>query len=104
MLGQFGTGAQLEIGERGIYYYTIVHTVAFKSDLSKNKKQNRKPVDISFTKMLELQDTNELKGSGFLLYTKDMPVMYLSNISTSSGVVNRMCGTATCIVPDSEGM
>ena len=26
LLGQFGIGAQLEIGERGICYYTIVHT------------------------------------------------------------------------------
>ena len=25
LLGQFGIGAQLGIGERGIYYYTVVH-------------------------------------------------------------------------------
>jgi hypothetical protein len=53
--------------------------------------------------MLEIQDTNELKGSGFLLYTKGMPVMCLSNVSTRSGVVNDMCGIATCVVPNVEG-
>ena len=26
LLGRFGIGAQLGIGERGIYYYTVVHT------------------------------------------------------------------------------
>ena len=26
LLGWFGIGAQLGIGERGIYYYTVIHT------------------------------------------------------------------------------
>lgn len=53
--------------------------------------------------MLEIDDANPLKGAGLLFYTKDMPVMCLGNISTRSGVVNGMCGTAKHIVPDPAG-
>jgi hypothetical protein len=28
LLGRFGIGAQLGIGERGMYYYTVVHIVS----------------------------------------------------------------------------
>ena len=53
--------------------------------------------------MLGKDDIGSLKGSGFLLYTKDMPVMCLGNISTPSGVVNGMRGTAIHAVPDPAG-
>jgi hypothetical protein len=53
--------------------------------------------------MLEIDDTNPLKGASLLFYTKDMPVICLSNISIRSGVVNSMCGTAKYIVLDPAG-
>jgi hypothetical protein len=90
--------------EQKVYIFAGSHKpVAFKTSSSKDPKLFQKPTDISFLRILEIQDTNELKGSGFLLYAKGMPVMCLSNVSTRSGVVNGMCGTATCVVPNPEG-
>ena len=87
--------------QQKVYVFAARHKpIAFKT-VSQTHGPN--PPDISFITMLETQDSNELKGSGLMLYTKNMPVMCLSNVSTGSGVVNGMCGVATCIVPDPSG-
>jgi len=53
-------------------------------------------------KLLEVQDSSDVKAPGLLLYTKDMPMAVLSNISTRLGIVNGALGRATGIVPDRD--
>jgi hypothetical protein len=84
-----------------VFIFIALHKpIAFEAV---SQKMRPKPFYVSFNTMLEMQDSNDLKDSGLLQYTKGMPVMYLSNVSTSSGVVNGMCGTATHIVPYPSG-
>lgn len=90
--------------QQKVYIFPALHKlVALKSSSTQSRVRLQQPPEISFAKMLEIDDGNLLKGSNFLLYTKNMPIMCLSNISTCSGVVNGMCGTATSIVPDPSG-
>ena len=37
LLGRFGIGAQLGIGERGMYYYIVVHTDSLRKQLGGNE-------------------------------------------------------------------
>ena len=39
-------------------------------------------------KLLEVQDSSDVKGPGLLLYTQNMPAAVLSNISTPLRIVN----------------
>ena len=87
-----------------IYIFAATHKpIASRSQSKSNQRLFGNPTDISFSKMLEIDDRNHLKGSGFLLYTKGMPVMCLDNVSTPSGVVNGMCGIALHAVPNPAG-
>jgi hypothetical protein len=87
-----------------VYIFPARHKpIACKSQRKNAMRLFANPTDISFSRMLEIDDANPLKGAGLLFYTKDMPVMCLGNISTRSGVVNGMCGTAKHIVPDPAG-
>ena len=94
-----------------LHVQEIKRSISSQQSISQSCKSRRKnaarlfgnPADISFSRMLEIDDANPLKGAGLLFYTKDMPVMCLGNISTSSGVVNGMCGTARHIVPNPAG-
>jgi hypothetical protein len=60
--------------------------------------------DLDIDKLLEVQDSSDVKAPGLLLYTQDMPMAVLSNISTHLGIVNGALGRATGIVPDRDGM
>ena len=51
-----------------------------------------------------MQDSSDVKGPGLLLYTKDMPAVVLSNVSTRLGIVNGALGKATGVVADPAGM
>ena len=60
--------------------------------------------DIHVDKLLEVQDSSDVKGPGLLLYTQDMPTAVLSNISTRLGTVNGAQGRAVGVVPDPDGI
>jgi hypothetical protein len=87
-----------------VYVFAATHhPIARKSTSKKTRTLFGDPAQTSFSSMLEMDDGNSLKGSGLLLFTKDMPVMCLSNVCTPSGVVNGMRGTAIHAVPDPTG-
>ena len=54
-------------------------------------------------KLLEVQDSSDVKGPGLLIYTQNMPTAVLSNISTRLGIVNGAYGRAIGVVPDPDG-
>ena len=90
--------------DQKVYIFAATHKpLARKAQSKQAQRLFGNPTDISFSRMLEIDDGNPLKGSGLLLYTKGMPVMCLGNVSTRSGVVNGMCGVATHVVPDPAG-
>jgi hypothetical protein len=90
--------------DQKVYIFAATHKpLARKAQSKLGQRLFGNPTDISFSRMLEIDDGNPLKGSGLLLYTKGMPVMCLGNVSTRSGVVNGMCGVATHVVPDPAG-
>ena len=60
--------------------------------------------DLDINKLLEVQDSSDVKGPGLLLYTQDMPAAVLSNISTPLGIVNGAQGRAVGVVPDPDCM
>jgi len=60
--------------------------------------------DLDIDKLLEVQDSSDVKGPGLLLYTQDMPAAVLSNISTPLGIVNGAQGRAVGVVPDPDCM
>ena len=55
-------------------------------------------------KLLEVQDSSNVKGPGLLMYTQNMPAAVLSNISTRLGIVNGAQGRAVEVVPDPDGI
>ena len=59
--------------------------------------------DIDVDKLLEVQDSSDVKGPGLLMYTKGMPAAVLSNISTRLGIVNGAQGRAIGVIPDPDG-
>ena len=90
--------------DQKVYVFAATHKpLARKAQSKQGQRLFGNLTDIPFSRMLELDDGNPLKGSGLLLYTKGMPVMCLGNVSTRSGVVNGMCGVATHVVPDPAG-
>ena len=68
------------------------------------RKKAKRGRDLGVDKLLEMQDTSDVKGPGLLLYTKDMPTAVLSNVSTRLGIVNGALGKATGVVADPAGM
>ena len=68
---------------------------------SKKAKGTRNP---EVDKLLEVQDSSNVKGPGLLMYTQNMPTAVLSNISTRLGIVNGAQGRAIGVVPDPDGM
>jgi hypothetical protein len=54
--------------------------------------------NIDVDKLLELQDNSNVKSPGLLMYTKDMPSAFLSNISTPLGTQGKAVG----VVPDPD--
>src|SRR5467141_298159 len=73
----------------------------FPARHTRRKKARGRDLDVD--KVWEVQDSSDVKGPGFLLYTQDMPTAVLSNISTRLGIVNGALGRATGIVPDRDG-
>ena len=59
--------------------------------------------NVEVDKLLEVQDSSNVKGPGLLMYTQNMPTAVLSNISTPLGVVNGAQGRAIGVVPDPNG-
>lgn len=47
-------------------------------------------------------EVGQLKGPGFLAFSKGMPVMLLQNTKTSSGLVNGMTATAERAILDTD--
>ena len=60
--------------------------------------------DLDINKLLEVQDSSDVKGPALLLYTQNMPAAVLSNISTPLGIVNGAQGRAEGVVPDPDCM
>ena len=60
--------------------------------------------NLEVDKLLEVQDSSNVKGPGLLMYTQNMPTAVLSNISTPLGIVNGAQGRAIGVVPDPNGM
>jgi hypothetical protein len=60
--------------------------------------------NLEVDKLLEVQDSSNVKGPGLLMYTQNMPTAVLSNISTRLGIVNGAQGRAIGVVPDLDGM
>ena len=58
---------------------------------------------LDIDKLLEVQDSSDVKGPGLLMYTKGMPAAVLSNISTLLGIVNGAQGRAIGVIPDPDG-
>jgi hypothetical protein len=52
------------------------------------RRKTKRWRDLNIDQLLELQDNSETKGPGLLMYTQDMPVIALSNVSTRLGIVN----------------
>ena len=67
-------------------------------------KKARGTRDLDVDKLLEVQDSSDVKGPGLLTYTKNMPTAVLSNISTPLGIVNGSQGRAVGVVPDADGI
>ena len=59
--------------------------------------------DLDIDKLLEVQDSSDVKSPGLLMYTKGMPAAVLSNISTLLGIVNGAQGRAIGVIPDPDG-
>ena len=78
-----------------IYVFPAHHT---------RRRKARRWRDLDIDKLLELQDSSDVKAPGLLLYTQGMPMAVLSNISTRLGIVNGALGRATGIIPDKDGM
>jgi hypothetical protein len=57
--------------------------------------------NLDIDKLLEVQDSSDVKAPDLLLYTQDMPIAVLS---TRLGIVNGALGRVTGIVPDKGGM
>ena len=68
------------------------------------RRKARRWSDLDIDKLLEVQDSSDVKAPGLLLYTQDMPIAVLSNISTRLGIVNGALGRATGIVLDKDGV
>jgi hypothetical protein len=68
------------------------------------RKKAKRARDLDIDKLLEVQDSSEVKGPGLLMYTDNMPIVVLSNISTRLGIVNGAQGRAIGILPDPDGM
>ena len=60
--------------------------------------------NLDVDKLLEVQDSSNVKGPGLLMYTHFMPSAVLSNISTRLEIVNGAQGRAVGVVPDPDGM
>ena len=68
------------------------------------RRKTKRWRDLNIDKLLEVQDNSETKGPGLLMYTQDMPVVALSNISSRLGIVNGAQCTAVGVVPYPGGM
>ena len=55
------------------------------------------------TPMLSVDDITG-QQIGHIMYSLDMPVMVLTDVCTSMGLVNGAIGTAVGIIPDSSGI
>jgi PIF1-like helicase len=60
--------------------------------------------NLEVDKLLEVQDSSNVKGPGLLMYTQNMPTAVLSNVSTRLEIVNGAQGRAIGVVPDPDGM
>ena len=60
--------------------------------------------NLEVDKLLEVQDSSNVKGPGLLMYTQNMPTAVLLNISTRLRIVNGAQGRAIRVVPDLDGM
>ena len=60
--------------------------------------------DIDIDKLLEVQDSSDVKGPGLLMYMKGIPAAVLSNISTHLGIINSAQGRAIRVIPDPDSM
>ena len=67
-------------------------------------KKVKRAHNLEVDRLLEVQDSSNVKGPGLLMYTQNMPTAVLSNISTRLGIVNGAQGTAVGVVPDPDGM
>lgn len=78
-----------------IYIFAAKHAGVMRE--SNRREGGRGDLLKSHQKLLQHSDKGSLKGPGLLMYTKDMPVMVLDNISTKTGIVNGLLGTASKI-------
>jgi len=60
--------------------------------------------NLDVDKLLEMQDSSNVKGPGLLMYMQFMPTAVLSNISTRLETVNVAQGRAVGVVPDPDGI
>ena len=60
--------------------------------------------NLDVDKLLEMQDSSNVKGPGLLMYMQFIPTAVLSNISTRLEIVNGAQGRAVGVVPDSDDM
>jgi hypothetical protein len=67
------------------------------------RKKAKGARDLEVDRLLEVQDSSEVKGPGLLMYLQNMPIGVLSNISTRLGIVNGAQGRAIGVVPDHDG-
>jgi len=64
-------------------------------------KKAKEARDLDIDKLLEVQDSSDVKGLSLLLYTQNISTV-LSNISTPLGIVNGAQGRAVGVVPDPD--
>src|SRR5437667_3831336 len=60
--------------------------------------------NVKIDKLFKVQEGSNVKGSGLLMYTQNMPTAVLSNISTLLRIVNGVQSRAIRVVPDPNSM
>lgn len=83
-----------------IYVFAATHTGLMT--MAERSSKIRNELVLRHAKILTQGDDSSLKGPGLFMYTQGMPIMVLHNISTPTGVVNGMIGSASQVHIDTS--